>query len=58
MLKNGTSVDIFVAEIAVGYENYLTKKHQGGAPPTPELSQGEMLAMMERVRAKKDENKV
>lgn len=60
MLRSGSSLDIWIAEIAIGYENYLNKKHSGtlGAPPAPKLSQKEMQAMIDRVRARKDENKI
>jgi hypothetical protein len=58
VMLEGSSLDIWIAELAVGYENYLNKKHAGnlGPTPAPNLSQDEMRAMIERV--KKNENKV
>jgi hypothetical protein len=59
LLREGSSIDIQVAELAVGYQNFQyeqEERKQTGAPPKPpKLSQEEMMSMMERVR--KDETK-
>jgi hypothetical protein len=59
LLREGSSIDIQVAELAVGYQNFYyeqEERKQTGAPPKPpKLSQEEMMAMMERV--KKNETK-
>lgn len=53
MMEKGTTFDILVAETAVGYENYLNRKDRGEViqAPTPDLSEEEMLAMIDRVKA-------
>lgn len=52
VLKQGTSIDIFVAEIGVGYENYINEKHSGQTV-TPKLSQDEMKRMINQVKERK-----
>lgn len=52
MLETGSSLDIMVSELAMGYENYLNRKAQGKAPLAPDLTQEEMLAMIAKARAK------
>jgi hypothetical protein len=44
---------MFVAEIAVGYQNYVREQEDrkaGITPPTPALTQEQMKAMIERVK--------
>jgi hypothetical protein len=55
MMEKGTTFDILVAETAVGYENYLNKKDKDQVL-TPDLSQEQMQAMIDRVK-KKNETK-
>ena len=61
LLAHGSSFDITVAETAQRYENYLNKtaeaRAKGVAPPAPVLSEKQMLAMVEKARKLKDDNK-
>ena len=49
MLNVGWSIDVECANIGAGYEAFLQKRANGEST-TPEPTQEEMLAMMERVR--------
>jgi hypothetical protein len=50
-------LDIFVAEIAVGYQNYQNRKQSGNAPPVlKKYSEKELLDMIKRARGE-DGNK-
>jgi hypothetical protein len=55
VIESGSSIDLQIANLAVHYENYLHKKHQDKADGkiTPNLSQEEMQAMLDKVRSKK-----
>lgn len=61
LLEEGSSIDILVAEIAIGYQNYMyeeAERKQTGAPPKPpSLSQEEMKSMIERVRNNENKDK-
>lgn len=61
VLAEGSSIDMLVAEIAVGYQNWTyeeAERKQKGAPPKPpDLTQEQMMAMIERVRNNEDKNK-
>ena len=54
VIESGSSIDLQIANLAIEYESYLTKKAQnskdGGI--TSDLSQEEMQAMLDRVRKK------
>ena len=56
-LNRGNSLDLYVADIAQQFETYVHNKHMNkntpSAPETPQLSESEMTAMLERVRNKK-----
>jgi hypothetical protein len=60
LLSEGSSLDILVAELAVGYQNFMydqEQRKQTGAPPKPpDLGQDEMKAMIERVRNNENKN--
>lgn len=62
LLARGDSFDVLVAEVGQKWENYQQQKQlnkqkgQGTAPPAPELSQEQMLAMIDRVK-KRDAGK-
>lgn len=58
LLSRANSFDVFVAETAVGYENYLNKKESGkGTLPVPELTQEQMQAMIDRVKSRENKSK-
>lgn len=51
VLATGYDTDMICANIAVGYESYLNRAQENGVnPATPQPTQDEMLAMIERVR--------
>jgi hypothetical protein len=51
VLRSGSSLDIFVAEIAVGYQNYQQRKQKGQAPDIKnKYSEKELLDMIKRAR--------
>jgi len=56
-LAEGNTIDIFCAEIAIGYESYLNDKfkaQQEGKPPTPaKYTTDELQSMMDSVKGKK-----
>lgn len=58
VLKSGSSLDIQIANLAVGYESYIHEKAKnskdGTAKITPNLSQDQMQAMLNSVRKKDD----
>ena len=49
-LKLGNTIDIRCAIVAIEYENYLNSKAREGNEPKKDLSQEEMMAMMQQVR--------
>ena len=52
LLATGYSTDMICANLAVGYENYVSKCHQDGVDPkAPMPTRDEMLAMIERTRS-------
>lgn len=55
VIESGSSIDIQIANLAVQYENYLHKKQSESKDGviTPDLSQEEMKAMLERTRNRK-----
>lgn len=56
-LNRGNSLDLYVADIAQQFETYVHDKHMNKNMPSvaepPQLSESEMLAMIERVRKEK-----
>lgn len=56
LLNRGDSFDMMVAEIGQKWDNYQQQKHLnkqkglGTAPPAPELTQSQMLAMINKVK--------
>jgi hypothetical protein len=55
VVESGSSIDLQIANLAIAYENYLTKKHKDKEAGIikPDLTQEEMTEMLERVRNKK-----
>lgn len=53
VLKSGTTLDMRVADIAVGYERFVTEATQNGEKLTNH-STDELQAMVDRVKARKD----
>jgi hypothetical protein len=52
-LNRGNSFDLYVADIAQQFETYVHNKHINktpDVPPIPDLSESEMMAMIQRVR--------
>jgi len=49
-LKLGNTIDIRCAIVAIEYENYLNSKARDGNTPSSNLSQEELVAMMNNVR--------
>lgn len=54
VLKEGDSLDLKIANLAVQYENYLTKKASDKAQGKvgSDLTQEEMQGMLDRVKAR------
>ena len=56
-LNRGNSLDLYVADIAQQFETYVHNKHMNknmnSAPEIPELSESQMMSMIERVRKEK-----
>jgi hypothetical protein len=52
VLKMGNTIDIRCALMSLQYENYLNNKVSGKSAPVPELTQEQMLDMMNKVRGK------
>jgi len=55
VMSKASTFDLVVLDAALGYQNYIQDKADG-KKATPQLSQEEMIAAMERVR--KDGNKL
>lgn len=53
VISQGSSYDVYVADLAVSYENYQHRRAQGQAPAAPHMSQEQLQAMVDRVRNKK-----
>lgn len=54
VLKSGSSIDVQIANIGIRYEAYLAKKAQNnGEEPVADLTESEMLEMMDRVKKEK-----
>ena len=49
VMSKASTFDLVVLDAAIGYEVYLQSKAEG-KKATPQLSQDEMMAAMERVR--------
>lgn len=56
VLKSGTTLDLQVADIAVGYERFVTEAAQNGEKLTNH-SQDQLKGMIDRVKARKDDAK-
>ena len=56
LLQEGDSIDIILATLGQRYENFVTenqrRKSKGQAPVAPDLTQEEMMAMLERAKKK------
>ncbi len=57
LLVKGSSIDIHVAEVGIGYENYLINKDKNKhiGPPPVKISQQEAQDLWDRLKA--DESK-
>lgn len=53
LLSRANTLDIKVFDVAIKYEAYSRKKAETGQEPAPKLSQDQLQAMMNRVKAKK-----
>lgn len=49
-LQRASTFDLYVLDCFYKHQSHVEKKAQGGAPPTPKLTQEQMLGMVERVR--------
>lgn len=56
LMSEGSSFDIFIAEMAQRYLNRAAETARTGRPPVPELDTKTLQAMMDRVR-KQDASK-
>ena len=58
ILRRGESIDIWIAQLGVGYENYLHQKVSGKAVPnTVKPTEAELMQMWQRVKQDEDKNK-
>jgi|TARA_B110000908_G_C10172120_1_gene411392 hypothetical protein len=55
VLRDGSSIDVKIANFALQYENYLGRKESGG---TDDLSQDQMQEMLNTARAHKNDKEV
>ena len=55
VLREGSTIDLFVMELAIGYETYLTKKTKGGETIGHGKSQEELQGMLDRAKQRKKE---
>ena len=58
LLVEGVSIDVYIADLAVSYENHLYKRQQTGATsdkPVPTMTQEQMQAMIDRAKNSKKE---
>ena len=55
LMSRGSSFDVYVSDLALQYEQYQMRRASGveSATLTPDLSQEEMQAMIDRVRNRK-----
>lgn len=61
VIQQGHSIDIWIAQIGVGYENYLhDKAHNkvGTAPSQPTVTKEQMMEMWNRVKQNENKNKL
>ena len=53
-LNRGNSLDLYIADIAQQFETYVHNKHMNknmpSVPEPPDLTESEMLAMIQRVK--------
>jgi hypothetical protein len=59
LLSKGQSIDIWIAQIGVEYENYLHQKANGKTnltAPTPTVSQEELMTMWKSVKENENKN--
>ena len=53
VMNRANTFDVFVADTAIGYRNAVQERAMNGdKKPTPKLSEKDMMAALERVRAK------
>jgi hypothetical protein len=58
ILRRGESIDIWIAQLGVGYENYLHQKMSGKAVPnTVKPTEAELMQMWQQVKQNEDKNK-
>lgn len=58
ILRRGESIDIWIAQLGVGYENYLHQKVSGKAVPnTVKPTEQELMQMWQQVKQNEDKNK-
>lgn len=51
LMLQGSSFDIFIAEMAQRYQNRVAETARTGRPPVPDLDTKTLQAMMDRVRS-------
>jgi hypothetical protein len=53
ILESGTTMDLEIAEVAVGYEQYVSKQQKSGTPViNHNYSQDELKAMVDSVKGR------
>lgn len=57
VLRNGSSLDIKIANFAMQYENYLSKSANNKEEPGSELTEDDMSKMLELAKAAKNVKK-
>ena len=55
-LAHANTFDLYVLDVSARYSKYQQSRQEGGQPETPNLSQEQMKAMINRVRGAKDGN--
>jgi len=56
VLREGSTIDLFVMELSIGYETFLNKSKENGQTIGHGLSQEELQAMLDNVKGKKEGN--
>jgi len=55
ILKSGSNLDLYVAELSVGYQNYQAQKARGEQPVNKSLSTEELQDRLNRHKAWKEQ---
>lgn len=54
VMKSGSNLDLYVAELSVGYQNYQTQKANGEQPMNHSLSTEELQERLARHKAQQN----